>query len=368
MSTPPVPAEDRTTSAGVVRVLARLGNPFVLGFMLVLGGLLAWVFGMAIASLSTVLIYVVLALFIALGLDPAVSWLQRRGLPRGWSILIVIFAVILLFAGMLALVIPTVVSQVTSFIQDLPRLVTQFQQTDFFHWAQERLGNGLDDQIKAAQGFVTDPQNLLAISGGALQVATGIGSGVSGAVIVLVLTLYFLTSLDSMKKAFLGLVPARNRQGVGDLTDQITQSVGSYVSGMAILAALNAVVSLVLYMVLGLPFPALMAVLAFFITLIPLVGPLIFLVLGTVVGLLGSPLGAIIFGVAYLIYIQVEAYVLTPRVMSRAVSVPGSLVVIGALVGGTLLGLLGALVAIPVTASILLIIKKVVKPRQDAKI
>lgn len=99
---------------------------------------------------------------------------------------------------------------------------------------------------------------------------------------------------------------------------------------------------------MSLPFPLLLAVVAFCLTIIPL--------------------AALVFGVIYLLYMQIEAYVLTPRVMNKAIAVPGSLVVIGALVGGTLLGLLGALVAIPLTASILLIIKKVFMPRQDAKV
>ncbi len=80
-----------------------------------------------------------------------------------------------------------------------------------------------------------------------------------------------------------------------------------------------------------------------------------------------SPTAGLWFAVIYLAYMQVEAYILTPRVMNRTISIPGALVVIGALVGGTLLGLLGALVAIPVTASVLLIIKQIVIPRQDAK-
>ena len=122
------------------------------------------------------------------------------------------------------------------------------------------------------------------------------------------------------------------------------------------------------HLFLGLPFPALMAVVAFCITLIPLVGSVLYWGIATVVALFTNPITALIFAALYLIYMQLEAYVLTPRVMNRAISVPGSLVVIGALVGGTLLGLLGALVAIPITASILLIIKQVVIPRQDAKL
>jgi predicted PurR-regulated permease PerM len=162
-------------------------------------------------------------------------------------------------------------------------------------------------------------------------------------------------------------VPARNRAGVADMTEQITDSVGGYLMGMVVLAFCNAVVAFFLLLFLGFPFPALMAVVAFCITLIPLVGSVLFWAIGTVLVLFVDPVDALIFAGVYLVYMQLEAYVLTPRVMNRTISVPGSLVVIGALVGGTLLGLLGALVAIPVTASILLIIKQVVVPRQDEK-
>ena len=110
-----------------------------------------------------------------------------------------------------------------------------------------------------------------------------------------------------------------------------------------------------------------MGVVAFLITLIPLIGSVLYWIVASTLALFTNPVTALIFAIIYLIYIQLEAYVLTPRVMNRAVSVPGALVVIGALVGGTLLGLLGALVAIPITASILLIIKQIAIPRQDAK-
>ena len=100
----------------------------------------------------------------------------------------------------------------------------------------------------------------------------------------------------------------------------------------------------------------------------PLIGSVVYWIFATVLALFTNPTAALIFAIVYLIYMQLEAYVLTPRVMSKAVSVPGALVVIGALVGGTLMGLLGALVAIPITASILLIIKRIYVPRQDAKL
>jgi len=139
---------------------------------------------------------------------------------------------------------------------------------------------------------------------------------------------------------------------------------------MVVLAAMNAIFAFILLTILGVPFAALLAVLAFAITLIPLVGSVLFWVGATVVTFLTdptAPVTAIVFAGVYLVYMQIEAYLLTPRVMNRTVAVPGSLVVIGALVGGTLLGLLGVLVAIPVTASILLIVNQIIIPRQDAK-
>jgi predicted PurR-regulated permease PerM len=135
-----------------------------------------------------------------------------------------------------------------------------------------------------------------------------------------------------------------------------------------ILAALNAGVVFVLHLVIRLPFPALMAVVAFVVTLIPLFGSVIFLVIGTGVALFTSPLQALIFAIAYLIYIQLESYVVSPRVMNRAVAIPAALVLIGALVGGALMGVIGVLVALPVMASILLIIREVVVPKQDLKV
>ena len=162
--------------------------------------------------------------------------------------------------------------------------------------------------------------------------------------------------------------PARNRPKVRRMTNEITDSIGSYLMGMVILAFFNSVVAFLLHLILGLPYPLLMGVLAFSITIIPLVGPVLYWIFASILALFTSPLAALIFAIAYLVYIQIEAYVITPRVMSKAISIPGSLVVIGALIGGTLLGLIGALVAVPVTASILLIIKQVFIPRQDAKV
>jgi predicted PurR-regulated permease PerM len=346
---------------------ASLNHPFGVGFFFTVGALVAALLGLAVSNLSTVIIYVVFALFFALGLDPLVRMLERHSVTRAWSIVIVYTGFAVIIVGVLWLIIPTVISQVTKFIKDIPSLVTNFQASDFYAWLQNSFGDQVGSIVQQIQKFLTDPGNIAAIGGGVVQVGVTIGTTISGIIIILVLSLYFLSSLPTMKDSFTRLAPARSRAQVSSLTEQITTSIGSYLGGMVVLALFNSIVTFILYTVLGLPFPLLLAVVAFLITLIPLVGSVLFWFIGTIIALFSSPIAALIFAIVYLIYMQIEAYVLTPRVMNKAVSVPGSLVVIGALVGGTLLGLLGALVAIPVTASVLLIIKQVVIPKQDAK-
>ena len=357
----PSRSEDRGT-----RVLANLNRPFVIGFLVTFGGLTALALGAAISSLVTIWIYIAFALFAALGLDPIVRRLERHGTKRTWAIVIVYFAFAVVLVGVLWLIIPTVVSQVAQFVKDLPTMVSSFQRTDLYAWLHDQFGTQVPELLAEVQKFLTNPANIATIGGGVLQTGITIGTSISGFIIIVVLSLYFLATLPEMKQAFYRMVPARNRPLTSELTEEITESVGGYLGGMVILAFFNAVVTFILYSVLGLPFTALMAVVSFCLTIIPLVGTVLFWGVASVVALFANPLSALIFAAAYLVYMQIEAYVLTPRVMNKAISVPGSLVVIGALVGGTLMGLLGALVAIPVTASILLIIKKVFIPKQDA--
>ena len=346
----------------------RIDKPFAFGFLVTLGGLAAIALGLAMTNLSTVLIYIALALFAALGLDPAVRFLERHRMPRAWALVTVLVSLLVLLGLVIWAVVPVVVQQIASFIADVPGMIRDFQSSDVYATLEAQFGDNFEDLVAQVQGFLTDPGNIAAIGGGALQVGASIASGISGAIIVLVLIIYFVATLPGMKQVMLRMVPARDRANTEIITDQITDSVGGYVMGMVTLAFINSLVVLLLYSILGLPFPLLLAVTAFMITLIPLVGSVLFWMVGSVIALFSDPLLALIFAAIYLVYMQFEAYFLTPRVMSRAVSVPGSLVVIGAMVGGTLLGLLGALVAVPVTASILIIIKKVWVPRQDSRV
>jgi predicted PurR-regulated permease PerM len=162
------------------------------------------------------------------------------------------------------------------------------------------------------------------------------------------------------------LVNLKSRQNFINISEQVANSVGRYVMGQITIAFINATLGFIMMSIVGVPFPLLLAFIAFVFALIPLVGPVSGAVVISLVALSASPMTALIIAVYYAIYLQLEAYLISPRVMRKAVDVPGAVVVVAALAGGALLGVLGALVAIPVAASIMLIIHQVWMPRQNA--
>ena len=349
------------------RLRAFIEHPLALGFIGALGVLAAIVLGLAVGSISTILVYIVLAMFVALALDPIVTRLERHGVRRGAGIGIVFGCFALLVVAFAVFVLPPVIGQVGQLIRAIPDQLQSISESDWYRGLSDHAQAGVDSGIAQLTDMFNDPDTLHAIGGGILAVGLGLASFLSASFVVVALTLYFLASLPAIKQAFYMLAPARNRPRLQDFTERITGSVGASLIGSVILSALNAAAVFLLHLVIGLPFPALMAVVAFVITLVPLFGSVIFLLLGTGVALFTSPTQALIFAACYLVYIQIESYVLSPRIMNRAIAIPAALVLIGAMVGGALMGILGVLVALPVMASILLIIREVVVPRQNLK-
>lgn len=347
----------------------KIQNAFRLGLLGGLGVLVAVGIGSAVASLSTILTYIGAALFLALGIDPAVSWLERHKFPRALAILTVLIAILAVFVGLIFAVVPVIVDQVHNLISSLPDFIATVTRTTWIRDTQKNLPDwiNLNDLITQSGNWLRS--NVSTIGGGLLSVGVGIASGATGFVIILILTLYFVASLSNMKRGLYRLVPASKRARFSDLAEQITASVGRYVVGQGTIALANGVASFIFLSIgqlFGAKYPALFAFIAFLFALVPLVGTLsgsVLITLSTL--LLAGPGPALWVGIYYVIYMQIEAYVINPRVMNRAVKVPGAIVVIAALAGGALLGILGALIAIPVAASVLLIIDQVIVPRQN---
>lgn len=120
----------------------RIDRPFGFGFLVTLGGLGAILLGLALSNLSTVLIYIAFALFAALGLDPAVRWLENRGLSRAWSVVAVIAALALVLVVIVLAILPTVIDQIATFVTGIPATIRNFTHTEFYGWLENQFGVG----------------------------------------------------------------------------------------------------------------------------------------------------------------------------------------------------------------------------------
>jgi predicted PurR-regulated permease PerM len=344
----------------------KIQNAFRVGLIGTLGVGLGILILTSIVTLSTILTYIGAALFLALGLEPIIGFLARRRVPRWAAILIALVVILGLLALLLWAIIPVIVSQGTSLVKQITTFVERGTYQDWYEVMQKQFpAIDFDKSLQEIWSYVQHSAG--SIGAGLLSVGIGIISGFFGAVIVIILTIYFTASLPGIKRATYELVPASKRARFADLAEQITDSVGKYVMGQVALGLCNGILSGIFLTIIGAPFPILLAVIALLFSLVPLIGTLsgsIVIVLVTLL-LAPSPITALIAAIYYVIYMQVEAYVLSPRIMNRAVSVPGAVVGFAALAGGSLLGILGALIAIPVAASILLIIKQVIVPRQN---
>ncbi|MCC6856467.1 MAG: AI-2E family transporter [Microbacteriaceae bacterium] len=340
-------------------------GPFRFGFITTLGVLLALLLGLAIGSLTYPLTLIFFALFVSLGLYPVVLKLESMRFSRTGAVLTVMGVFLVIVALALWRIIPNIVEQAGQLIKYIPAGLDEIEHQEWFLGLNETFGGNLLPFVETIQQAAADPAVWIAVGGGALQVSANILNGTFGAIFVIALTLYFVAGLETMKKGLYSLVPASRREGFAEISEEIFQSVGKYLSGMFLLALINAAFSFVLLTILGVPWAGILAAFAIVITFIPVVGSLISASIMTIVSLFTSPETGLIVGIVMFIYLQLEAYVLTPRIVGKAIRIPGSLVLIGAMVGATLLGLLGALVACPVSASILLIMKKVVVPAQN---
>jgi len=345
----------------------KLTNAFTLGLFGGLGVLTALLLGGALTTLANVLTYVFAAIFLALGLDPLVSSLERSKFPRPLAVLSVVVGLLSFIALLVWTMVPTLITEGTKLIETAPALIQEITELTFVVSLDDQLGGAISSTLLNASGFLADSSNWPVMLGGVVQVGISFFTGVFGFIVILVLTVFFLASLSSLKNSLSKLVPKSKRDRYVQITDQVSKSVGRYVIGQVSVSALNAVLGFIVMSLVGLQFALVLAFVVFLLAIIPLVGSISGAILVVVVALAVDPGTALILAIYYLIYLQLEAYLISPRVMKVAVSVPAPVVVIAALSGGALLGVLGALVAIPFAASIIFVIRELFIPRQNAR-
>jgi predicted PurR-regulated permease PerM len=338
-------------------------GPIVLGFLYALGALTAFWLGGLLLSIGSVIILVVVSLFIAVGLNPSVCFFVNRGVKRPWAVLIVISAVLLALVLFVVALVPVITDQVTALIANAPDYLDKLQR--------DRQVQKLDSQyhiIAKSKDFLSSGKWATGLFGGVVGVGVAILGFLANAFIVLVLTLYFLASLEHTKNTLYDLAPASRRDRVRDLGEQILAGVGGYVSGAFIVAMCAGISSLIFLFAVGLSqYAVALAAVVTLLDVIPMIGATLGAIIVCAIGFatdLKTGIACVIF---YVLYQQLENYVIYPRVMQRSVNVPGQVTVIAALIGAALLGVIGALLAIPTAAAILLLVRELWVPRQAVR-
>jgi predicted PurR-regulated permease PerM len=334
-------------------------SPFFIGMAAAAGVAVTYGLAELIIRARSVLVLIGLALFVAAGLDPAVSWLTRRRLPR-WAAVVVVLAVMLgVLAAFVAAAVPPLTHQATTLASQLPHYLRALNNP---HSEIGRLNLRYHVEKRLQQALASHGGS---IAGGVLGAGEIVLSAASSMLVVLVLTIYFLAGLPRIKLFLYRLAPRSRRPRVILIGDEIFTKVGGYLLGNVLTSLVAGLGTYFWMLAFGIPYPALLGLMVALFDLIPVVGSTIGGVIVSLVALTVSlpvALGTVGFYVGYRF---AEDYLLVPRIMGRTVKVPAAVTVVAVLIGATLLGLIGALVAIPAAAAVRLLLNEVTFRRMD---
>jgi predicted PurR-regulated permease PerM len=304
-----------------------------------------------------VLVLVVIALFIAVGLDPAVRWLVRRGTRRGVAVGIIFLTAFGLLGGFLAAVIPPLLREGGDLFGNLPGYVERLpEQSGFYRDLSERY----HFTEKLSQYAANLPQNMVGNAWGFAQRFLG---ALASVLTVLVFTIYFMADLPRLRRGLVRLFPRPRRPQVAEVVNVVVDKVGAYMVGNLIISLVAGVTAFTVLMVLGVPYALPLAVAVAITDLIPLVGATIGAALVTAITFFTSDLwpATVVVAIFFIVYQQVENYLLVPRVMRNTVDISAIAVLLSALVGATVLGVMGALMAIPIAAAVKVVLTPMIE-------
>jgi predicted PurR-regulated permease PerM len=361
------PSSPITSDEGVVWVRfapSQVARTIVIALLtaaVVLGALyLLW-------QIRTFIGWCVLALLLAVVLNPAVDWLQRRRVPRTLGIVLTylgMVAALILIAGIFVPLLVNEISNLISFIvavvQD-PTGTTEYLRNTLEQFGLGFLVDTLSARLAELPSQLGEWARSFLLSAGGLAISAA--EFVSALVTILTLAFFLLLSPERFVNVGLWLFAEPQRPRVRRLLAQSSGAVFGYISGNLVISFVAGVTTFVLLVVLGMPYPAALALLVAILDLIPLVGATLGATIVVVVALFVAWWKALILLVFFLVYQQLEGSVLQPLVYSRAVQLDGLTIFIAVLVGGLLLGIPGALLAIPVAEIIRIVVTDLVKHR-----
>jgi predicted PurR-regulated permease PerM len=326
------------------------------GILVVLALILVTILMIEIVQVARgVLIWIVIAVFLALALNPAVEWLLARGVPRrGFAVAITYVGALLAIVALGALFVPIVVDQVDNFINAVPGYIDELTR------GEGRLGFLQDEyQITERVRAAVEERgaaSILGVSGTALAVTKGVVTAIVAIVTIAFLTLFMLLEGPAWVERFYALLPAGSQERWRNVGGSIYRTIGGYVTGNLAISLIAGTVSTIVLLILGVPYAVALGLLVALLDLIPLAGATIAAVLVTTIGFIDSTVSGIVLLIFFIIYQQLENHVLQPVVYGRTVQLSPLAVLIAVLIGAELAGVIGALAAIPVAGTIQVIL------------
>jgi len=340
---PPAPSKpDRVQSR------VRPGALYRWGFFAGLGLLSSVAAALVVYSVRGILLRVVVAVFLAVSLDPAVRGLTARGMRRGLAVTIIFTVFLVVFVAFLMSVIPPLVNQFGQLVHHFPGFLQNLQHRSArFRELNNRfhLSNRLQSVLDQLPGRIT---------GGVLGITSQVFGAVVSFLTVVVFTVYFLLDLPRLRHSVVRLFPVDRRERYSRVVDIMVNKVGDYMIGRLAIGFIAGVVAFAALQALGVPYPLPLAIFIALLDLIPLIGHPIGSVAALIVALITKGLWptTVLLAIIFVVYQQLENYFIGPRVMRHSVDISAAAVLLAALVGAAILGVIGALVAIPVAAAV----------------
>jgi predicted PurR-regulated permease PerM len=334
-------------------------SPFMIGMLAAFGVAVAYGLIELIVGARSVLIIIGLALFIAAGLDPVVGWLVRHRVPRWAAVLVVIGCAAGVAAGFLAAAIPPLAAEATSLAHQIPHYLHDLQDRNS-ELGKLNVKYHIQDRLTK---LVTNGGGSLA--GGVLGAGKLVLTTASSMLAIVVLSIYFLAGLPRIKVFAYQLVPHSRRPRAILIGDEILAKVGGYVLGNFITSVIAGLGTYFWLLAFGIPYPLLLGLFVALLDLIPVIGSTVGGAVVSLVALTVSLPVALATLAFYVAYRLAEDYLIVPRIMGRTVQVPAIVSLIAVLIGGVLLGIIGAFVAIPVAAAIRLLVREIAIRRLD---
>jgi predicted PurR-regulated permease PerM len=332
------------------------------GLYVSLGVLAVLTAAAAVYTTRAVLIRVLIALFIAVSLDPAVRMLTRRGMRRGLAVLVIFLIAGGLVAAFLVSVIPAMIHQFQALVHDFPGYFATLQERS----ARLRVLGDRFHLTSKIHGFLASLPGRL--GSGLLGYTRRLFGAMASALTVTVLAVYFMTDLPRLRHGVRSLFPKAHRARFGHTADVVVDKVGDYMIGNLLISLAAGLASFAVFAGLGVPFAVPLAFVVAVCDLIPMIGATLGAVICVAAALLTTELWptTILVALFFVGYQQLENYLIAPRILRHTVSMSAAAVLLAALIGGTLLGLVGALMAIPIAAALKVVLAEQLHARDAA--